>query len=173
MPAIEAIVAGLDSSGAHIFVINNNDVTCRDSVGFAAIGAGDWHANSQFMFAKHERTKPLPETLLLTYAAKKRAEVAPGVGAGTDMFTIGPGLGTYYRIPSIIIDDIDGIYKRTRVRAAKSVERANQEVTKYVEQLGQAAAGQQQTSPSPEPVDKANGKDKEGAADTGTQIKPN
>jgi hypothetical protein len=86
MSEIETIVTGVDPTGSHIYVVNNRGVTCRDSVGFAAIGAGYWHANSQFMFAGHSRSKPVPQTLLLTYAAKKRAEVAPGVGEATDMF---------------------------------------------------------------------------------------
>src|ERR1700685_4645892 len=76
MASIEAIVCGVDGSGAHIYVVNNTEVTCRDAIGFAAIGAGYWHANSQFMFAGHNRNRPLAETLLLTYAAKRRAEVA-------------------------------------------------------------------------------------------------
>lgn len=89
MPEIEAIVTGIDGTGTHIYVVTNSGVECRDAIGFAAIGIAYWHANSQFMFAGHNRMRPLPETLLLTYAAKKRAEVAPGVGSGTDMFTTG------------------------------------------------------------------------------------
>jgi hypothetical protein len=91
--SVAAIVCGVDNSGAHIYVVRGSSVECRDVVGFAAIGAGDWHSNSQFMFAKHTRSKSFSETLLLTYAAKKRAEVAPGVGSATDMFAVGPVLG--------------------------------------------------------------------------------
>jgi hypothetical protein len=47
---IEVIFAGADHSGAHIYVADNDKVTCRDNVGFAAIGVGYWHANSQMMF---------------------------------------------------------------------------------------------------------------------------
>ncbi len=94
-PRVATIFAGIDAFGAHIYSAQNGDVTCQDGVGFAAIGAGYWHADSQFMFAGHTRTRPMPETLLLSYSAKKRAEVAPGVGEGTDMFFIGPALGSY------------------------------------------------------------------------------
>ena len=59
---------------------NGARVACYDMIGFAAIGIGGWHAQSRFMFAKHTRRSPQPETLLLTYSAKKQAEVAPGVG---------------------------------------------------------------------------------------------
>src|SRR6202040_4052952 len=64
MPEIEAIVTGIDDTGAHIYVVTNSAVACRDAIGFAAIGIGYWHANSQFMFAGHNRMRPLPETLL-------------------------------------------------------------------------------------------------------------
>jgi hypothetical protein len=42
------------------------------------------------MLAGHSPFSSSPETLLLTYLAKKRSEIAPGVGKGTDMFIIGP-----------------------------------------------------------------------------------
>ena len=104
--------------------------------------------------------RPLPETLLLTYAAKKRAEVAPGVGSGTDMFTMGSQPGTYTTILPEVIQDVDKIYKRTRGRSETSIKKANLEVNKYVEQLGKAAAAQEQKTAAPNPTtDKPNGKE--------------
>jgi len=79
-PRVQAIVMGVDTSGGHIYICDNGTITCQDAVGFASIGIGYWHANSQFMFAGHTKHKPMPETLLMTYFAKKKAEVAPGVG---------------------------------------------------------------------------------------------
>jgi hypothetical protein len=172
MPAIEAIVCGVDGTGAHIYVVNNSEVTSRDAIGFAAIGAGYWHANSQFMFAGHNRNRPLPETFLLTYAAKRRAEVAPGVGIGTDMFSIGQTPGSYGPILDKFVQDIDKIYKRTRARAAQSVNKSNKEVTKYVEQLGTTAAPQEQKTPTPNPTEKIDGAEPTGAEDIAVR-KPN
>jgi hypothetical protein len=40
------------------------------------------------MLQKYSRGASLSEAFLLTYIAKKRAEVAPGVGTATDMFMI-------------------------------------------------------------------------------------
>lgn len=171
MPEFETIIAGNDGKGAHIYLVTNNEVLCKDGIGFAAIGIGYWHANSQFMFAKHNRERPLPESLLLTYAAKKRAEVAPGVGEGTDMFTIGPQPGTYNEIRRDVISEVDKIYKQTRKRNVESVKRSNIEVTKYVEQLGKAGATQEQQTSIPKPtIEKPNGE--EGKADSGSS-KPN
>ena len=41
------------------------------------------------MFARQTINSPFAETFLLVYSTKKGAEAAPGVGVGTDMFTIG------------------------------------------------------------------------------------
>jgi len=54
---VAAIICGMDKDGAHIYVARNSQIENRDWIGFAAIGAGDWHSNSQFMLAKHTREK--------------------------------------------------------------------------------------------------------------------
>jgi hypothetical protein len=149
MPAVATIVAGSDMQGEHIYVVTDGDVECYDAVGFAAIGIGRWHANSQFMFAGHHRARPIPETLLLTYAAKRRAEVSPGVGAGTDMFSIGATLGSYVRILPSIVDDLGSIYENIRNASQEAIELGNQEVRKYVETLAGAATSEgQKTTPT-------------------------
>ena len=86
---VEAIVAGVDSAGAHIFVITDPGIAvCNDAIGFAAVGFGDRHAESQFMLARFTHRWPLSQTLFLTYSAKRRAEVAPSVGQQTDLHVI-------------------------------------------------------------------------------------
>src|SRR5262249_3889902 len=150
MPEIQAIVTGVDATGPHIYLIDNRGATLRDSVGFAAIGAGYWHSNSQFMFAGHSRHKSVPQTLLLTYAAKKRAEVAPGVGEATDMIWIGPNLGQSFPIGQHVLDKLESIYRKIRRKASADQEKAFKEVTKYVEELNAAptAVAKEQESPS-------------------------
>jgi hypothetical protein len=80
MPRISCIIAGVDLSGAHIYIITDNQYSCADSVGFAAIGIGSRHALSQLMLVGQSFASSLPETVLAVYNAKKRAEIAPGVG---------------------------------------------------------------------------------------------
>lgn len=113
---VEVIVAGVDTSGAHLYVVGGSDVSCWDSSGYAAIGKGYWHAQSQMMFAGHTSARPAPEVVLDVYFAKKRAEVAPNVGKYTDMFTIGPALGTFLRAKKDFVDLLDGIYEATKDR---------------------------------------------------------
>jgi hypothetical protein len=172
MPQFEAIVSGIDELGAHIYVVSNSGIRCDDTIGFAAIGIGYWHANSQFMFAGHNRMRPLPETLLLTYAAKKRAEVAPGVGESTDMFTMGPALGSFSNVSTDVIDAVHQIYLGTRTRSEQSIKMANVEVNKYVEQLGRAASVQGQETLAPT-ADKPDGKENIGGEDSTKTGKPN
>jgi len=111
LPDVEAIFAGIDMSGPHLYVVRNGNVSCEDRIGFAAIGVGSWHAESLFMAAGHTRAATTSRALYLTFAAKKRAEIAPGVGVETDMFMIGPQLGSYISIRDSIIQDLGRFYK--------------------------------------------------------------
>lgn len=108
---VEVIITGIDATGAHIFVVENDRVSCKDAVGFAAIGVGYWHANSQLMFWGHTKSKPFPEATYVTYSAKRRAEVAPGVGKGTDMFTVGPVPGSYSPTHENAIEQLKILYE--------------------------------------------------------------
>jgi 20S proteasome alpha/beta subunit len=145
IPVVETIFAGIDTTGAHIYVADKGSLTCHDGVGFAAIGAGYWHADSQFMFAGHTRQRQLPETLLLTYSAKKRAEVAPGVGEATDMFMVS-GLGSYTAIGDHVLDELEKIYKTTQQSYAESDKQANQQIKAYVEELARATTAKEQAT---------------------------
>lgn len=91
LPGVATIIAGGDGTGGfgvHLYSIFDNHVMCCDPVGYAAVGGGGRHASSQFMQARHSTSSDLNETILLTYLAKKRSEVAPGVGKETDMIMV-------------------------------------------------------------------------------------
>jgi 20S proteasome alpha/beta subunit len=135
VPTVCAIVTGIDDEGTHIYYITENQVSCMDTIGFASIGSGSRHAESQFMFARHSFNSPLPETLLLTYSAKKRSEVSPGVGKETDMFMIGPGLGSYTSINSSVMKKLDDEYKKIIKKENKILQEAKKEVTRYITEI--------------------------------------
>jgi hypothetical protein len=135
MPDVEAIITGVDVTGPHIYIFLRPQVICMDTVGFAAIGIGQWHANSQFMFAEYDPGKKLSESLLLVYSAKKRAEVAPGVGAATDMFTIGEQLGSFTMLRQDVIDTLKVIYKKERNRELSAARSARKSVQRYIEEI--------------------------------------
>lgn len=89
-PEVEAIIAGLENNFAHIYTVDQTgSVRSYDDVGFAAIGIGAWHARSTLMQARYVNTWNMAPTLAVTYAAKKSAEIAPGIGSETDIRLIG------------------------------------------------------------------------------------
>jgi hypothetical protein len=84
---VELLLAGVDSDGAHIFTISNpgGQELLHDVIGYASTGSGAIHALQALIGFQHHAGEPLKETVFRAYAAKKRAEVAPGVGHDTDM----------------------------------------------------------------------------------------
>ena len=95
----EAIIAGVDQSGPHIYVVEDpGEAVCYDMDGWAAIGSGFRHADQQFIRSKYDRNWPMDATLLLTYLAKKKADITTGVGPQTDLFFIGSGAQNKYTL---------------------------------------------------------------------------
>jgi hypothetical protein len=150
------LVAGVDEGGAHIWLVDGmGKAFCNDTVGFAAIGFGQWHAESQFMFAGHANWKTLPETILLSYLAKKRAEVAPGVGTETDMCAVS-GLGNFLYVHPQLQGYLDGLHQKVREHQEHASDAAKVVIAKHFElaKKGQQTAQSTQERPSPaEPVE--------------------
>lgn len=98
------------------------------------------------MFAGHSKWKPLPETLLLVYSAKKRAEVAPGVGEATDMFMVGAQLGSYFLIGDNVLNELKKIYIDEQAREREAANKANESVTQYLDSMVKATASTEQAT---------------------------
>jgi hypothetical protein len=92
------------------------------------------------MMAKHAWNSPLVDTALLAYIAKKRSEIAPGVGEATDMFTVGPRLGTLSVLPENTMNAFDRIYQNLRQREEQSRNEARREANDFVAQAATEAA---------------------------------
>lgn len=125
--AIETIITGIDNSGPHIYVVANGEVSCHDKLGFAAIGIGSSHAVSHFMLSAYSKVSSEAKAVLTVHQAKKKAEVSPGVGKETDMFTIGPRVGTFYKLEPLpeskdIVKDLDNFYKKYTAAITKFVK---------------------------------------------------
>jgi hypothetical protein len=119
LPVFETIITGIDDDGAHIYRVGNefiNPVTCCDAQGFAAIGLGSGHAQLEFMADQHNPSVNYSTVMLTTHSAKKRAEIAPGVGKQTDMFAILPWCRVNYSRD--LVNALDKMYeKRTKTAA--------------------------------------------------------
>jgi hypothetical protein len=135
LPNVETILAGKDTQGPHIYVLIGSEIICADLVGFGAIGSGRRHAQSQFMLARHEPMAKDAETLFLTYLAKKRAEIAPGVGRFTDMVKVGPEVGSAAVIDRNRIERLEEIYQQHLRREADAWNKAKLSATQYAEEL--------------------------------------
>ncbi len=140
MEEFETILTGIDTDGAHIYVVSNYGIHCFDTVGFAAIGSGSRHAQSQFMLARHGRLAKQEETILLTYSSKKYSEAAPGVGEATDMFSIGPVIGSHFIVGEPILKDLEKMHRRRVKREEAALRKSVKEVHEYTKKLQEEAA---------------------------------
>lgn len=138
-PGAQTIITGVDPTGSHIYMAHGSDLNCKDKVGFASIGIGNWHANSHLMLAGGTRSKSLAEVLFLVYSAKKKSEVAPGVGKGTDMFLVGPGLGTYTTIAEPTMTRYASIYEAYGKAQDTTFNEAVEASEEYVTELAERA----------------------------------
>ena len=146
VPGLDVIFAGIDENGPHIYSIEDEYVQCHDMIGFASIGSGSRHAESQFMLARYSGTSLVSEALFLTYIAKKRAEIAPGVGTETDVYMIGSELGRAFPLQGEAITKLDEAY-RLVVDAEASGHGAGQALVKdYIDELGKGPAAKEQKS---------------------------
>lgn len=134
VPGTYVIVSGYDASGPHIYTVYGDIVSCLDSVGFATIGGGERHASSQMMMGGHSPSAALPQTLLLTHFAKKRSEVAPGVGEHTDMFMIAPELG-YVALQDHVIGTLDRFYAETKQKEKDIATQANATIKSFFDDI--------------------------------------
>ncbi len=140
LPSISCIIAGVDTTGSHIYTIRDDKYTCADSVGFAAIGIGARHALSQLMLSGQSWVSSLSDTALAVYNAKKRAEVAPRVGKATDLVTVGPLLGSFATVRDDLVSKLDQEYRSMTVVEAKALAKAKKGIERYVDELEEGAA---------------------------------
>ncbi len=132
-----ALLIGADTQGGHIFKIEYGARVLVDRIGFAAAGAGQWHAESQFMFSRYTADWDFPEALSLVYSAKKRAEVAPGVGAETDIVLIAtnPPNVSHFPTGAPLVLKLEEIYQSARQRHDDATSLQHKEVRNFVELL--------------------------------------
>lgn len=83
-PNVELLIAGQDKTGCHIFSVHNPGIAlCHDPIGFAAVGSGAPHAIYSLIGSEYKKSMSSAEVIKIVSLAKKRSEVAPGVGEKT------------------------------------------------------------------------------------------
>jgi 20S proteasome alpha/beta subunit len=89
---VESLIVGSTGSGIDIYGVDTKGmVACYNDVRFAAIGAGAWHAKSRLMQVGYVNTTSFAAALSFGFAAKKASELAPGIGANTDITLVFKG----------------------------------------------------------------------------------
>jgi 20S proteasome alpha/beta subunit len=147
VPYTGTLIAGNDCEGTHIYRVEDGELSSLSTVGFGAIGKGSRHAESQFMLARHSWDAALADTLLLTYVAKRRAQIAPGVGEATDLCAV-IGLGGYTDIRREIIDALEREYTTIVKSEAAAMSKARSNITQFLGKLERAnALPEHQASP--------------------------
>ncbi len=121
---LETIICGLDGTSPQLYTVDEaGGSQLHTSLGFAAIGDGAWHAESQFMFAGYTPDLFLSRAMFITYLAKKRAEVAPGIGLKTDFFFIGDrGFCNFYEP---VVSALETCYKALEEAQVRAVRESN------------------------------------------------
>jgi 20S proteasome alpha/beta subunit len=114
---VEALVTGGHEARMHMYFIDGRgSVSCLDDLGFGAIGSGSWHARSRLMQVGYSADASFPAAIGLTFAAKRAAEIAPGVGASyTDIHLI-----FWDKIERLVPDvaaKVDELFKKFKPKA--------------------------------------------------------
>jgi 20S proteasome alpha/beta subunit len=109
---VEVLLAGVDSSGAHVYSVQNPGGAERlhDIIGYAAIGSGAIHAVQSMIGFGHTANAGYHETVFRAHASKRRAEAAPGVGAESDIAVISSTSVHWLTDPEM--EQLDEIYGR-------------------------------------------------------------
>jgi hypothetical protein len=105
------------------------------------------------MFARYSRRQAsAAKALYLVYAAKKRAETAPGVGSETDMFIMGPQPRTYDELRPEIIKDVATIYAENQKKSQRVYNDTERKVSEYIASIPSANSqpGNQQDAAAPD-----------------------
>src|SRR5262249_7681344 len=145
------IIIGADRTGPHLFHIDKwGNIRCDDLQAFSAIGIGEWHATSHLMLAKYSKNTTFQNALLQIYLAKRKAEVAPGIGRTTDIFFISEDVGiTTLRsgvqdILKSCVDEMEAKIAPLNIEAAVSFGR---QVNVFLEAANQTPAEIEKTKP--------------------------
>jgi hypothetical protein len=85
---LDLILIGLDDM-AHISLITNPGIwRSYDNLGYCTLGMGERHADNVFAWYKYSSSTPLKEALYIAFEAKKKSEMAGGIGPTTDALII-------------------------------------------------------------------------------------
>jgi 20S proteasome alpha/beta subunit len=145
-PDVEALVAASDGLDVHIFHVDHlGTISNMSDLGFAAIGIGAWHARSRLMQSGYSNTANFARAVTETFAAKKSAEIAPGVGKFTDAYALfKTGIEP---LRSDVYEKCKEIYEVKTAKRATFDDEAINELGEYISKLGSEGVSPTEQSP--------------------------
>ncbi|MGH2453543.1 MAG: hypothetical protein ACRDF5_07245 [bacterium] len=130
---LQMVIAGVDEH-AHIGIVGNPGVwRSYDNLGWCVTGMGDRHAEGVFAWYQYSRGMPFNEALYISFEAKRRSEMAGGVGKSTDILVVkADGI---YGVGDKTIKALEEVYDaresgRQREAFDKRITELNPEITK-------------------------------------------
>jgi hypothetical protein len=86
---VEFILAGHTENKCSIYTITHpGNLTCHNPIGYICIGSGGPHATYFLIGSNYRKNLPVDKVKSLVEEAKRRSEVAPGVGKQTTIRTL-------------------------------------------------------------------------------------
>jgi 20S proteasome alpha/beta subunit len=123
---VDLLIAGVDDLGAQLFWVGNpgGNFVNLQQIGYTAVGSGQLHALQSLIGFGHIGTRTIAATLFAVYVAKRRAEVAPGVGTETDLEII--TAEEIKRVDSARLTELGKLYQEYQKPASEEiVEKVN------------------------------------------------
>ncbi len=105
---LSLLLAGVDSEGHLIRIGDPGTYRSFDSLSYCCIGMGERHADTVFAWYRYSKEFCLTEALYIAFEAKKRAEMAGGVGQSTDILII--DAGGIKEVSQETIIKLEGVY---------------------------------------------------------------
>lgn len=85
---LHLLLVGVDEGGHLIRVGDPGVCSSFDNLAYCCVGIGDRHADNVFAWYKYSQDMALKDAIYIAFEAKKRAEMAGGVGQRTDIVII-------------------------------------------------------------------------------------
>lgn len=120
---LSMLLAGVDTTGAYIYGIQNNDTTIHNNTGYATIGSGTQPAQSTFMKDNYSKSDYINESLSTVSAALYEAREASGVGGEIDIGVIGGDINA-----SLDRNSVTTLMQREETIAEKQEELRQEEI---------------------------------------------
>lgn len=128
---LEIIVVGVDrSSDSHVYqILNPGFAIPHNPLGFCCIGTGKRHADVTFAYRRFTPSFSLKRAVYVAFEAKKRAEMAGGVGSVTDIAIISDPEREPEFLESETIEQLEKIYEEMERTRGREIDDAVSELS--------------------------------------------